>query len=138
MGKTLAIFSCLALWAGLVMAETTVEYTWTAPTTGSPVVNYIIEMSTNGGPYVATAMSGSETYTLVAQDGSRYRIRVAGIDALDRQGPHSLPSDEYMDEGAPGEPGQPTIVQIILGILSGLGAVAVISLILGRIFGWWR
>ena len=119
-------------------ADTVVTYTWTAPTTGSPVVNYLVEISIGGGPFVASAMVASNTYSLAALPGNSYQIRVAGIDAQDRQGPYSDASDPYLDEGAPGQPGKPTIVEIILGILAGLGAVSVISLILGRIFGWWK
>jgi hypothetical protein len=93
-------------------AQTTVtlNYTWDPPTTGSPAVNYVVEHSVNGGPYVQIATSPDNTYSLQATVGDEHRIRVAGVDDQDRQGPFSLPSDPYTpDLGPPGQPGTPII-----------------------------
>jgi hypothetical protein len=85
-----------------------VTFTWTPPTTGSPVDHYVVEHSVNGGPWVQIATVVSNSFTLAATLGDPHQIRVAGVDALDRQGPFSEPSDPYTPEqGPPGQPGQP-------------------------------
>ena len=91
-------------------AQTTedITYTWTAPTEGSPVVYYVVEHSVNGGPFVQIATVTTETYTLTATLGDTHQIRVAGVDAQDRMGPFSDPSDPYSPNlGPPGQPGKP-------------------------------
>jgi len=96
--------------AALAQTELPVDYTWTAPTTGSPVVHYVIQHSVNGGDWAQIATSTSNTFTLTATVGDAHRIRVAGVDAEARQGGYSLPSDAYTpDVGAPGQPGKPII-----------------------------
>ena len=48
------------------------------------------------------------TFTLAATLDGTHRIRVAGVDALDRQGPFSVPSDPYTPlDSPPSEPGKP-------------------------------
>lgn len=108
---TLGVLS-LMLIQGAAMAQTEmpVDYTWTAPTTGSPVDHYVVQQSVNGGDWAQIATSATNTYTLVASVGDAHQIRVAGVDAEARQGGYSLPSDAYSpDPGNPGQPGKPII-----------------------------
>ncbi|MEN8008023.1 MAG: hypothetical protein ABFS42_13470 [Candidatus Krumholzibacteriota bacterium] len=96
--------------SSLAQTEMPVSYTWTAPTTGTPVDFYVIEHSVDGGQWTQIATSTDNTYTLTATVGQSHQIRVAGVDASNRQGPYSLPSDPYLpDAGAPGQPGKPIL-----------------------------
>ncbi len=91
-------------------AQTTedVTYTWTPPTTGSPVDHYVVEHSVNDGPFVQIATVTTNTYTLAATVDDSHQVRVAGVDALARQGPYSEASDPYTPQlGPPGQPGKP-------------------------------
>jgi hypothetical protein len=107
-----ALFAVLAAAPAAAQTQTMdVDYQWTAPTTGSPVDHYVVEHSVDGGAWtqIAAAVTGN-SYTLAATVGVSHRIRVAGVDALGRQGTFSLPSDAYTpDAGAPGAPGKPII-----------------------------
>lgn len=92
-----------------------VTYTWTAPTVGSPVVRYIVQLRSNSGPWVEVSSSTtSPTYTFSTFDYlSTYEVRVAGVDAMNRQGLLSDSSIPYMpDQGIPGAPGKPVVVTI--------------------------
>ena len=96
--------------SSLAQAEVQVNYTWTAPTTGSPVDHYVVQHSINGGQWAQIATTNENSYTLSATVGQSHQIRVAGVDAEDRQGPFSVASDPYMpDLGAPGQPGKPIL-----------------------------
>jgi len=87
-----------------------VSYTWTAPTTGSSVDHYIVQHSVDGGAWTQVGSVSNNSYTLNAEFGVAHRIRVAGVDASDRQGPFSVASDPYTpDLGSPGQPGKPII-----------------------------
>lgn len=99
----------LVVAAGAVQAQESVSYTWTAPTTGSAVDHYVVQHSTDGGAWVTVDDAVTTlSYTLSAAYDVEHRIRVAGVDALDRQGPWSAASDPYSPTlGAPGQPGQP-------------------------------
>ena len=74
---------------------TTLEYQWAAPTSGSPVVYYIVEHSINGGPWNQVGTTSTSTYSLTATYGDSHSIRVRGVDAEDRVGPYSDPSDPH-------------------------------------------
>jgi hypothetical protein len=109
-GLALAVLVVGALPA---QAQTTVQVTasWTAPSTGSPVHHYVVQLSTNGGAYQAAGTTTTLSITLTLTVGSTYTVRVAGVDALSRQGTYSLPSEAYTpDIGAPGQPGKPIVV----------------------------
>jgi hypothetical protein len=108
--------------------STDVTWTWTAPTEGSPVVHYVVAVSINGGPFVNTATVSTNIYTLNVEYGNIVSIRVAGVDALDRQGPWSAESDPYgPDAGPPGQPGMPSILSIVVGaILLLLGIIGLV------------
>ena len=102
----------LVLGQGAALAQTTldIDYTWTAPTSGSPVDHYIVEHSVDGGAWTQIASASSNSYTLTATVGLSHRIRVAGVDAQGRQGTYSAPSDAYTpDPGPPGQPGKPIL-----------------------------
>ena len=102
----------MILLASTAMAQTEVEATceWAAPTTGSPVLLYVIEHSVIDGAWTQIATTSATTYTFMVSVGDSHRVRVAGVDADGDQGPFSLPSDPYIpDLGPPGQPGKPII-----------------------------
>ena len=106
---TLGIVS-LMLVQGAALADVQVNYSWTAPTTGTPVDHYVIQHAVNGGPWTQVATSATNSYTLTASEGDSHQIRVAGVDAQDRQGVYSISSDPYVpDAGPPGQPGKPIL-----------------------------
>lgn len=110
MKKLLAV---LLLTSTLVFGQTTtinVTYTWTAPTTGTPVHHYVVQTSSNGTTW--TTLTGVEptarTVTVAAPVGVPIQVRVAGVDAQNRQGSWSIGSDPFVpDAGPPGVPGTP-------------------------------
>lgn len=107
-----ALFA-LSLLGALPAAAQTVQVTasWTAPTEGSPVDHYVLQLSTDGGPFTTVGSVTGTSYTLDLDVGSTYIARVAGVDAQDRQGPWSPESDPYSpDIGPPGQPGKPMIM----------------------------
>jgi endonuclease YncB( thermonuclease family) len=108
--QTALIAATLIALAVPAAAQTTVDvsYTWTAPTSGSAVDHYVVEHRVNGGAWVQIATTSTNSYTLTATYGQTHEIRVAGVDAQDRQGVFSVASDPYTpDPGAPGAPGKP-------------------------------
>lgn len=111
--KILGVIITLSLLGALPAAAQTVQVnaTWTPPTEGSPVDHYVLQLSTDGGPFATVGSVTVPSYTLELEIDHEYIARVAGIDAQDRQGPWSLPSDPYNpDLGAPGQPGKPIIM----------------------------
>jgi hypothetical protein len=106
MGVLIAFLALVPTVSAQTVTE--VSYTWTPPTTGSPVHHYVVEHSVNGGPFVQIATASSNSYILPATVGDTHQIRVAGVDIQERQGPFSEPSEPYTPElGPPGQPGQP-------------------------------
>jgi hypothetical protein len=109
-GLALAVLAVGTLPA---QAQTTVQVSasWTAPSTGSPVHHYVVQLSTNGGAYQPAGTTTTTSISLTLAVGSTYTVRVAGVDAQDRQGAYSLPSEPYTpDVGPPGQPGKPLIM----------------------------
>jgi hypothetical protein len=107
-----AVLLAVLLPAAAVQAQTEmpVSYNWTAPTSGTAVEFYVVEHSVDGGPWAPVGTVDTNSYTLNATVGVSHRVRVAGVDAQNRQGPFSLPSDPYSpDAGAPGQPGKPVL-----------------------------
>jgi len=105
----LMVFS-LTTVSAQAQTEVSVAYTWTAPTTGSAVDHYVVEHSVDGGSWSQIATTSTNSYTLTAAIGQSHQIRVAGVDASNRQGPFSEASDPYTpDLGAPGAPGKPIL-----------------------------
>jgi len=79
-------------------AQTTVEATcsWSPPTYGTPVVRYVLQHSINEAAWYTVASDITDTlYTFSISYDDCHRVRVAGVDSLDREGPYSLPSDSY-------------------------------------------
>ena len=104
------IAAVLPAASALAQTEMPVSYTWTAPTTGTAVEQYVVEHSVNGGQWTQIATTSENSYTLDATVGQSHQIRVAGVDASNRQGLFSMASDPYMpDAGAPGQPGKPIL-----------------------------
>lgn len=110
----LAALTALAV-PGLALAQTvdtmTVSYQWTAPTTGSAVVYYVVEHDVDGSnDWQPEGQTDTNSFTLDLAVGQAHRIRVAAVDAEGRQGPWSVASDPYTpDLGAPGQPGKPIL-----------------------------
>jgi hypothetical protein len=113
MRKILFAAIMLLTLTSVAFAQTTatVRASWTAPTDGSPVDHYILQVSTNGGAFVTEQDNiQTTTTTLELTYMNIYVVRVAGVDGMGRQGPWSAPSDEYMpDLGIPTAPGKPVI-----------------------------
>jgi hypothetical protein len=108
-GLALAVLVVGALPAQAQTVQVTAS--WTAPTTGSPVHHYVVQLSTNGGAYQSAGTSTTTSISLTLAIGSTYTVRVAGVDAQSRQGVYSLPSDAYTpDLGPPGQPGKPVVL----------------------------
>lgn len=115
--KTLLTVAVFAVLAAPVLAQApAATYRWDPPTTGSPVVKYVIQVSSDGGQTSTQYVSDDDPLNVfVFYDwafATTYVIRVAGVDAADRQGPWSPWSDPYTtpdppDPGPPGEPGKP-------------------------------
>ena len=108
----LGLFSLMILTGSQAFAQTEMEasYTWTVPTGGSTVVNYVVQHSVDGGQWTQIGTSATNTYTMMLQVGQSHQIRVAGLDAENRQGPFSVPSDAYSPApGAPAQPGKPIL-----------------------------
>ena len=102
------------LLAGTALAQdANIVAQWDAPTEGSPVVHYIFQLSTDGGPFVTLSSTiVGTTFEFTAPYNQTYVARVAGIDDQLRQGPYSLDSDPYTpDMGLPGAPGKPIVFE---------------------------
>ena len=77
------------------------EFTWTPPTTGTPVHHYVVEVVINERETEVYDPVSSESIMLPVTYGNKYRVRVAAVDAVDVQGPFSLWSQPYTPELAP-------------------------------------
>ena len=78
-----------------------VEFTWTAPSTGTPVHHYVVEVLTNERDTRTFDPVPSESLLLPVIYGNKYRLRVAAVDAAGVQGPQSIWSQPYTPELAP-------------------------------------
>lgn len=117
MNRALKLMIAVACAAALLVplmvgGQTTslpVTYTWTAPADGSPVHHYVVQTSANGTTWTTLAAQPTTTSaTIAAPVGVQILVRVAGVDALARQGVWSATSDPFVpDAGAPGAPSKP-------------------------------
>ena len=88
----------------------TAYVTWNAPATGSPAVRYLVRIRDLDGTLYETAMveatpGPEQRYAFVKVEfAHRYQARVAGIDALGRQGPWSNWSPVYDRESSIPQP----------------------------------
>lgn len=80
---------------------------WSPPTYGTPVVYYILQHSINDGAWYSYATTDDTTVMTYISFYDVHKVRVAGVDAEDRQGPYSLPSNTYCP--ADSFPNQPSI-----------------------------
>jgi hypothetical protein len=111
--SVLGVLLALAVLGASSAVAQTVEVTasWTPPSEGSPVHHYVLQLSTNGGPYATVGSTTTTTYVMELEVGQTYRARVAGVDAEGRMGPYSEESDPYTpDLGPPGQPGKPMLM----------------------------
>lgn len=106
------ILALFIMIASVSFAQTVdVMASWTAPTTGSPAVSYVLQLSVDGGPFVTYGTTETTSLSLTLDNLKTYIARVAGVDALGRQGPWSEDSDPYLaDLGLPGQPGKPFVM----------------------------
>ena len=108
----IGLFSLMVLTGSQAMAQTEMEssYTWTVPEGGSTVVHYVVQHRVDNGEWTQIATTPTNTYTLNLSVAHAHEIRVAGVDAENRVGPFSVPSDPYIpDPGAPQQPGKPIL-----------------------------
>lgn len=102
----------LLLMPLLVSGQTTTisfTYSWTAPTTGSPVHHYEVQTSTDGGVnWSARGTTTTTSMVLSLNVGLTYLVRVRGVDSQNRLGTWSPVSDpNTVDAGPPGACGKP-------------------------------
>jgi hypothetical protein len=92
--------------------ESPVTYTWSAPNGGTPVVEYSVALSVDSGPWIEMGRTTTNEYTFIDifEYGKSHEVRVAGIDAEDRQGPWSQSSDPFTPDIGINAPGQPILL----------------------------
>ena len=78
-----------------------VEFTWTMPTTGTPVHHYLVQVLVNERDTLFYGPVMTESIMLPVVYGNKYRIRVAAVDAAGIQGPMSIWSQPDSPELAP-------------------------------------
>lgn len=88
--------------------EPVINYHWAAPVSGTAVASYSLQAEVDGVVTDWPEPIIGEAFTWPAYPyGQTLRVRVAGVDSLGRQGPWSEWSDGWIDNGPPGEAGQP-------------------------------
>lgn len=76
------------------------RYHWTMPTTGTRVVHYVGQQSTDGYTWSDQRNIGQDTFAVWGLDYDVVNyVRVAGVDSNRIQGPFSEPSDPYVPRG---------------------------------------
>ncbi|MCP4571578.1 MAG: hypothetical protein GY838_04440 [bacterium] len=74
------------------------RFSWTAPTYGTPPSYYVAQIRRDGTEVQTLTHIGSTTLNIAAEFGHDYEIRVAAVDALERQGPFSGWSERTTNE----------------------------------------
>lgn len=110
-----AFLLILFLTVAAAAAGQSVTVSWTAPTSGSPVAEYLVQILQGDTVVAEKTTSGAVTTTNMAADPWRvpllpYVARVRGIDAQGRDGEWSEPSPQYVFD--PGPPSAPTDVTL--------------------------
>ena len=109
------LFMVIATSALAINVEQPVTYVWIAPATGSPVVEYVIQVKIGDADWVEFIGTQAPSYTFIGvfQYDEVHSVKVAGKDAQGRQGGFSIESIPYTpDAGPPGAPTQPILVEI--------------------------
>jgi len=105
------LIALLMLASVTVSAQTTVmptTYSWTPPTTGSPVHHYIVSLKAGDAAWVTVGTPTIPTYVVPCVPAVVNIVRVQAVDAAARISVWSEPSLEYTpDAGAPGACGKP-------------------------------
>lgn len=98
----------LLLFAGGSFAQVpNMGFEWTAPTTGNPAVEYLVELYA-AGTLISTTQVDLAFFEFEAEPFIEYTLRVAGIDVTGETGEFSDLSDpESFTLGPPGQPGKP-------------------------------
>ena len=99
---TLVLISLLAIGPSLAQADVEIDYKWDAPTTGSPVDHYIIEIEIDGVVTEVVTDNSTPAYTHSYTPDTTIRLRVKGVDALGYDGPFSVWSEYFSYAGPPG------------------------------------
>lgn len=77
-------------------APSSLVYSWTAPTTGTQVVYYVVEVKVNEEITLQPDLLTGTTFTISdVKYLQKYQIRVAGVDSDGHMGPFSLWSELY-------------------------------------------
>ncbi len=101
------------LLAGNAFAQTLgpQRFVWQPPTTGELAVSYVVETREDGGDWALAGTTTDAFYVFTEFTVLHtYEVRVAAVDASDRQGSFSLPSLPLTsDQGPPGAPGIPVL-----------------------------
>ena len=94
----------------LVTAQTEklTTWTWTVPVTGTPPVEYRVQLKVNDGDWFDYVTVVDNQVTIPTQANSTYLVRVLAVDASNLHGPLSPESDPYV-YGTPGACGKPTV-----------------------------
>ena len=74
------------------------RYVWTAPTVGTPVDHYLVQVLVNEVKTEDHGPVSSPEITVPLKRGNKYQIRVAAVDASGAQGPWSIWSELYNPE----------------------------------------
>lgn len=102
------MLATVSVWPVSAQDSPQVRAVWSPPTTGSPVVEYWLEILEDGVPFmlVETPDTAHVFQPGTFQPDIEYIARVQGVDARDRHGPWSSPSEPYVfDAGPPGSCG---------------------------------
>lgn len=119
------VICCGCLLVSPAWAALQLTYTWDPPTTGSPVVEYQVEWKTGSGDFEPLGVVTEALIRVDVPDGTQGLVlRVAGRDQWGRQGLWSPPSVPWTDDGTPGPPTEPSIIEIIA--LAGFGLLALL------------
>jgi hypothetical protein len=89
------------------------NYSWDAPTSGSAVEKYVVEIEF-GQSWILLGEVTTNAVDVTVPEGGSHSIRVAGVDAFGRQGPFSVASDRQTDLGSPTEPSAPSLISVAL------------------------
>ena len=110
------LVALLMLLPAIAMAEIHITYVWTAPVGGSAVDYYACQLRAFSGEWDECGGDTiGESITIIVDNGIQgLQLRVAGVDADDRQGPWSVPSVPYGDAGPPSAPGMPVIDSVVI------------------------